>query len=274
MITLCTLFDSAYLTRGLCLIDSLRRHAPDAVLYVLALDDKTLSYFDDVDGRGVVPIPLSEIETADLLRAKANRTHEEYCWTLASAFALYCADTFKPDSIAYIDADCYLFGGLNELYDEVENAPVAITPHRYAPNQVERLYGAGEFNVGWVYFSRDGYPCLRHWRDQCVEWCYHVIERDGRFGDQGYLNDWPDRWRAHVVYNLGVNLAPWNQGQYVYTLDNSRIVVSNRTRGDPLAMYHFHGFQSPYHMTDYKLNPIVEQFVYGPYRRDYVRRMG
>ena len=276
MITLCTLFDSAYYAKGMSLIASLRRHVPDLALYVLTLDDKVSSYFYDNSIPGVVPIHTTDIETPELAQARGNRTRIEYIWTLASYFTAWCAWQFNPQSIAYIDADCYLFSDPAALYDEVAGCPVAITPHRYTPYQAARLAGAGMYNVGWVYFERDGFDCLRHWRSQCLEWCYHRIMPDGRMADQGYLNDWPEKWSAHEVYNLGVNLAPWNQEQYEYLVNmkTSNLVISDDRREDELILYHFHDFSGIGNRTGYPLHPMVAKHVYEKYEAEYARWLG
>lgn len=277
MITLCSLWDSAYNAKGKSLIGSLCRHAPDGfMLYVLALDGKVWDALTDVRIPGVMPIWLSEIETPTVLAAKANRSATEYIWTLGSVFTWWCVDTFEPDSIAYIDADCYLFNSLDALYNEVNGFPVAITPHRYTPSQKARLQGAGIYNVGWVYFEKTGFDCLWKWRNDCLAWCYHRIERDGRFADQGYLNDWPQQWRAHVVRNLGVNLAPWNQEQYRYEMNGDGLIVSDGQRDDKLLLYHFHGFEGIGKRTGYPLHPMVAKHVYEPYEGEYANhgRMG
>lgn len=275
MITLCTLFDARYMAKGLSLIASLRRHVPDFALYVLCLDDQTRDHFDTTIP-GVIPITLPEIESHELAYARGNRTPTEYIWTLGSYFTSWCAENYNPPSLAYIDADCYLFGDLAPLYDEVEDAPIAITPHRYTPYQEPRLRGAGRFNVGWTYFSRAGYPCLREWSCQCLEWCKWNVEKDGRFADQGYLNSWDKQWGAHVVYNIGINLAPWNQEQYEYWVEDNKLIVSDGRRADELLLYHFHGFTSDTNgkviqRTGYPLNEMVTKYVYEPYELEILK---
>jgi len=259
MITLCSLWDSAYHKNGMALLASLRQHQPDFRLFVLALDARV--YAALAGQPNVEAVYLPTIEDDDLFVAKASRTNIEYIWTLASIFTYWVGDVFNPPSVAYMDADCYLFNSLDPLYAEVGDAPVAITPHRWTPSQADRLRGAGIYNVGWTYFARDGYKCLREWRRACLQWCYHRVEADGRFADQGYLNDWPQRWGAHVVKHLGANLAPWNQEQYSY----NGLTVSDGKHTDQILFYHFHGGLD----TGYALNPGVKGLYH-----EYAGRMG
>lgn len=267
MITLCSLWDSVYHIKGMALIESLRRHVPEFALYVLNLDDTTRQYFEEHTIPGVVPVCLQEVESPEVLAAKGNRSKTEYYWTLGSYFTSFCFDTFRLPSIAYIDADCFVFDDLAPLYHEIGNAPVAIIPHRYTPYQKARLQAAGIYNVGWVYFNADGRDCLENWRDNCLDWCYWRIE-GGKFADQGYLDDWPKRWGAHVVQHLGVNLAPWNQEQYKYGVAGNMLFISDGTRTDPLLFYHFHSYteQTP---SGYPLHPSVKRWVYEPYKEQW-----
>jgi len=261
LITLCSLWDSVYHSQGMALIASLARHVPSWALYVLALDKPTYQRLEQANPPNVFVVPLDYIETPDLWYAYATRTWIEYIWTLGSVFTRYCRDAFDIDRLAYIDADCYLFGDLAQLYAEVGDAPVAITPHRWTPSHADRLRGAGVYNVGWVYFGEGGRQCLDDWATDCVDWCFHSVERDGRFADQGYLNDWPQQYNAHVVKHLGVNLAPWNQEQYTYRVAGGQFIVADGKRADPLLMYHFHGGID----TGYALHPSVRKHVYAEY---------
>jgi hypothetical protein len=78
---------------------------------------------------------------------------------------------------------------------------------------------------------------LQWWHDRCIEWCYDRVE-DGRFGDQGYLNDWPTRFAGvHVLEHKGAGLAPWNWMQYQIVIGPNGITVD----GVPLLFYHYQG---------------------------------
>ena len=95
------------------------------------------------------------------------------------------------------------------------------------------------------------------WEERCIEWCYGRFE-DGKFGDQKYLDDWPERFydAVHVLGNKELALAPWNAIRFPYGKS---------------IFYHFHGVRIISNNTlnigahMYKLpRPIFEQ-VYKPY---------
>ena len=101
----------------------------------------------------------------------------------------------------------------------------------------------GKYNVGWVSFrnNANGLKCLEDWRQDCVRWCYDKLE-DGKFGDQKYLDSWPDKYAGiKVINNIGANVAPWNVGRYRLHRDSStnKITVNNYD----LIFYHFAGFK-------------------------------
>ena len=265
MIALCSMWDYNYHRKGLALIKSLQLHVRDFALCVLALDEWTFSYFEQHRQPGVVAFSLPEIETDELLKVKGQRKWVEYIWTLTPVWTRLCFEFMEVDSLAYIDADCFVFHDLAPLYDEVKGTPVAIIPHRWTPKHADRLRGAGIYNVGWVYFSQAGIKCLDDWRTDCLDWCYWQVEKDGRFADQGYLNDWPAQYGAHVVQHLGANLAPWNQEQYSYSVNGRGLMISNGKRTDPLLFYHFHSFSQDGRRSGYQLNPAIQQHVYKPY---------
>jgi hypothetical protein len=96
------------------------------------------------------------------------------------------------------------------------------------------------------------------WEDRCIEWCFARLE-DGKFGDQKYLDDWPDRFKneVHVLENKELLLAPWNATRFPY--------------GNSVA-WHFHGLKivSPkkVFLGSYPLPNVLIRNVYHPYLMD------
>lgn len=250
---LATLFDKAYLLKGLALIRSLQQHQADFRLFVLALDDASYSAVCALNDRRVIATTFySELFSDTALGAAlAGRTKAEACYTLTPLWTRAVMQSFQLSHITYLDADSFLFGAFDPFYAEIGDASVGIVPHRFPERMKWREKENGIFNVNGVYFRNDATGCraLDAWAAQCLAWCFNRTERAGDgsllFGDQGYLDAFPERYGAHVVNNIGINLAPWNQEQYEYAFDNGNLYVIQKdgarvTQIEKVRLYHFH----------------------------------
>ena len=233
----CTIFDSNFLPLGMTMAATLRRHCPQAVLWVICLDDAVHQQLGALDLPGVRPIALREVETDALRAVKPLRSRAEYSWTL-TPFA--CAAVFAREPNApratYLDADLAFFDSPLLLIDEMVDAgrDVLITDHAFAPEYAQGVKH-GRFCVQFMTFNHtDAAGAVMHrWQQQVLDWCYARLE-DGRFGDQAYLNTWPDDYphTVHVLEQTHRTLAPWNVSH----------IAETRGRLDPV-IYHFHGLR-------------------------------
>jgi len=258
-----TLFNSLFLPQGLALHRSMERHVLEYVLWILCVDDKT----HDVLGRLALPnvrlLKLSALETEELLSVKPGRTIAEYCWTL-TPFAprfVFEADA-TVDRVTYLDADLWFRKHPKPLFDELNASgkQVLITDHAYAP-EYDRSATAGQFCVQFMTFTRDGGETVRKWwEERCIEWCFARFE-DGKYGDQKYLEDWPERFCSfvHVLYDKERALAPWNAMRFPYA---------------SAVFYHFHGLRilsrKQMLIGNYSLPIVLIQYVYKPYCDDLI----
>lgn len=267
----CTYFDRNYLTRGLALYESLRRtcHKP-FVLWVLCFDEETHAVLSRLQLPSMELIPQSEFEAGDaeLVAAKEGRSRVEYYWTCTPSLPLYVlAQHPEVEIITYLDADLYFFSDPQPIYDEMGSASIVIIEHHYAPENAHLATKSGIYNVGWLSFRRDanGLSCLHWWRERCLEWCYKYYE-DGKFGDQLYLDDWPQRFSDLVVLqHRGAGLAPWNLNRYHLHFIRNRATVD----GQPLIFYHFHEKiverTGQISITGYQLSSQHIKWLYLPY---------
>jgi len=233
MYNYCTLFDSNYLTRGLAMYESLKKHSDSFHLYIFAFDNKSYELLKKLDLEFVTVISLKEFEDEELLKIKDSRSAGEYCWTCTPSTIKYCIETYALESCTYLDADLYFFSNPSVLIDEMGEKSVLITEHRYTP-MYDQSATSGIYCVQFMTFKNDtnGMKVLNWWRDSCNEWCYGRFE-DGKFGDQKYLDDWTIRFEGiHVLENLGGGVAPWNIQQYNLS-----------KREFDLVFYHFHNFK-------------------------------
>jgi len=238
-----TLFNSNYLSRGITMYKSLLASTKSFHLYIVAFDDATYQYLISENLPHITPISLKEFEDPELLRIKPTRSASEYCWTCTASTVYYCLNKFKLSHCVYIDADLFFYNDPQVLFDEWGANSILITKHRFSKIYEDNIIN-GIYCVQFVGFKNDeeGMKALKWWREACIEWCYHRLE-DGKFGDQKYLNDWPQRFKnvCDLQY-LGGGVAPWNVQQYNFTEQNNKWTGTEIASGKKfeLIFYHFH----------------------------------
>jgi hypothetical protein len=243
----CTAFDSGYLARGLAMISSLRDAGVQDEVRVLCLDDLCLEYMASLELDGVTLLGLSDLEqvTPRLAAAKSGRSKGEYIFTCIPALVRHVLAHSSPgDYVAYLDSDVYfyvdptdgLFGDLHRL-----GGSIGLTSHRF-PEDLKHLRQYGDFNAGCVVFRNDdrGRAASTWWSEACLDWCWDYPD-DGRYANQGYLNDIARKFEGACVLPAGgLNVAPWNMaGTTIHQMGQSYCLED----GTPLMFFHFHGLR-------------------------------
>ena len=269
----CTYFDQRFLSRGLALYHSLLDHCRSFHLWVLCLDEPVHAALSALELPHMTLVPLAELEAADreLLKVKGGRSTVEYYFTCTPAWPLWVFNHAPHlDMITYLDADLFFFADPAPIFEELGARSVGIIAHRFPPDMRWReCYGI--YNVGWVSFRRDanGIACLRWWRERCIEWCHDRAEA-GRFGDQKYLDAWPELFDGvAVLEHPGANVAPWNLVGHTLDWINGRVTCCGR----PLIFFHFHGLRRVWrwlvdpNLTLYeaRITPVFRRYVLLPY---------
>lgn len=270
----CSYFDHRYLARGVVMIRSLRRHMPDAEVWVLCLSAEAETILRALAEPGVHPVSLAEIEAGDaeLARAKADgRGTVEYYFTLTPSLVRYVMNHAPgAQMVTYLDGDLWFTADPEPVYREMGDASVLIIPHGFA-DHMRHMEEHGIYNVGWVSFRNDarGRACLEWWRDRNNEWCFDYVS-EGRYADQGYLDQFPKLFEGvHVLKNRGANLAPWNVAASPLTLRDGMLHAGQ----DRVTFFHFHGLKrlaDGRYLTShgfYKapLSALVRDTLYRPY---------
>jgi hypothetical protein len=243
-----TLFDSLYLPQGLALHSSMQRHLQSYTLWILCVDECSEDLLIKLSLPNVRLLSLETLETQELKQLKPGRKKGEYCWTLTPFAPRF---VFEADAsvarVTYLDADLWFRKSPDAIFRELDAAGkgVLITDHGYAPEH-DQTATSGQYCVQFVTFTRGSSEIVRKWwEDRCVDWCFDRFE-DGKFGDQKYLDDWPERFFAHVhvLSNSALTLAPWNATRFPY--------------GEGVT-WHFHGLRI------LKPTPQSYEVDYGPY---------
>lgn len=234
-----TLFDSKFLPMGMCLHSSLMENAQPFHLWVLCMDELVEEQLLRLDLPHVSLISIREVETPALLKAKKDRSRGEYCWTLTPFTPEMVFDRApEAERATYLDADLFFFSPPTSFFKEFEESgrQVLITEHAYAPEHRHHEDLHGRFCVQFMTFRKTtgGYKVMRHWQQQCLEWCYARAE-DGKFGDQKYLDIWPKQFHeeVHILLQVNNTLAPWN------VLHFSRKLPADHKP----VIYHFHALR-------------------------------
>jgi len=256
-----TLFNSLFLPQGLALHMSMERHVRAYILWILCVDYETYDVLGRLDLPNVRRLKLSDLETPELLDIKSGRTIGEYCWTLTPFAPRF---VFEADSsverVTYIDADLWFLKHPKPIFDDFEASgkQVLITDHGYAP-EYDLTATSGQYCVQFMTFTRDGGGMVRKWwEERCIEWCFARHE-DGKFGDQKYLDDWPERFGdvVTVLHDKELALAPWNASRFPY---------------GNAVFFHFHGLRliskDRIEIGNYYLPNPLRRDVYQAYYQD------
>lgn len=241
-----TLFDQNYLSRGLCLIESLDRVLDNNyLLYILALDEHVERYFIESNKKHIILLNLVQLEEfyPELLVAKNNRSKVEYYFTLSPILPLYILEKFKHcDRITTLDSDIYFFASPTEIFNNYGADDILITPHDF-PKKLENLAKYGKYNVSFQSFPNtpNGLSVLKDWKEKCINWCYdHQDEETGYYADQKYLDDWSTNFGHVSSIDLKTcGRAPWNISDTVISSSKGKFFVENK----PLIYYHFHSLR-------------------------------
>jgi len=159
--------------------------------------------------------------------------------------------------VTYLDADLWFRGNPAPIFREFElsGKQVLITDHAYAPEH-DQSATSGRYCVQFMTFTREGGESVRRWwEERCIEWCFARFE-NGKFGDQKYLDDWPERFgdQVHVLQHAQWARAPWN---------------GTTSPHEEALFFHFHGLRllvgDKVNLGGYPLSSALIQNVYSPY---------
>ncbi len=269
----CTYFDTSYEPRGRIMVETLRASGETAPVVVVCFDDQTLAQVRAWRVPEVFPVALADLErqVPQLLRVKADRSRAEYFFTATPWVTWLASHWCAPGGwVTYLDADLAFFSSPDPVFAELADASIGLIDHFYRRDHAH-LERFGRFNVGWVSFRVDdnGRAALRWWGEQCLRWCSDHPE-GGRFADQGYLTEFPDRFAGvHEIQHPGANLGPFNLDSRVITATPHGEV---RVDGRSLLFFHFHGVRRmagryvsmhiPFGTT---ANRVVRDSIYRPY---------
>ena len=261
-----------HLFRMIAMYSSLKIRCSNFQLFVLCMDKETYEILSKINFESITVFSLAQVEDDELLKAKSNRSFHEYCWTSKASFLYYILKNYSSATYyAHLDADLYFYSDPSMIFEENPTASLYLTHHRNSKAFEFTYQLTGIYNTGFVGCRNDSIAlaAISQWKERCLQHCSMAIDVDNKtFGDQRYVEDWPDNFKnVHIVNSLGVNAALWNIQDYRVTLQGGRIYVNH----NPLIFYHFSGLSiiSPreFNLCWYYAieDPITLNFIYIPY---------
>ncbi|WP_170065637.1 putative nucleotide-diphospho-sugar transferase [Clostridium vincentii] len=254
----CTITSKEYLIRCMALYISLKDRINNFNLMICCMDETSFSTLSNLKLENTTIINISEVEDAELLSVKKERSIQEYCWSTKATLVLYILEKYGVDSVIYCDADIFFFSDPEPIFKLWKNYDTLICNQRYP--EFEHEYG--RFQAGFLGFSnrKTSLDILNWWKEKCIDWCSakHDSEMD-RWGDQKYLDQVPNLFSSIKILNdLGIDAAPWNliiNNDYKVYKENNTVLID----GSELMVYHFGSMEifdeSTFDL--WKLDPLI-----------------
>jgi len=245
-----TSITSNYLPKARVLAESIRRHDREAHIHILLSDvpPPGLSVAEEPFDSVLLP---HELDIPDVDAWLFKHTLVEMCTAVKGPGALEIIRRHQPEKLVYFDPDIVVFGGLDVLSTELDRHQILLTPHLTMPeptrsgvldNEIAALKH-GIYNLGFigVRCSGEGLRGLRWWAARLLEHCRDDIP-GGLFTDQRWADFFPAMFDGvKILRDPQYNVATWNLSNRVAS---GKAPDALQINGQPLAFYHFSGFDS------------------------------
>jgi hypothetical protein len=238
----------------------------DFVLFVIGYDKKDPDYqnagFTIVDAKVLNPKEWHQF----LFQYRAKQA----ACALKPLAILHLLERYEK--VICLDTDMKLFQSLENGWEGLERADLALTPQYYQPiptsfhNENFRLLVrmSGIFNAGYVGATRSSSDFLKWWWEQTKHNCIESIFR-GIFVDQKWLDSAVGLvQRLHVVRDRSYNVAYWNLHERLLHKKKGHYFVDK----EPLTFFHFSGLSAESDFSPYKKEPLFCELF-----RDYYQEL-
>lgn len=245
-----TIVSNNYYSRALTLMDSLKKQAMGTDLFVCLVDKKQNEIDYRVDGFSLLNIDDIECDLLQEMKFKYNVT-ELNTAIKPFVFELLFA---KYEKVLYLDPDIYVFNSLAEIFSELDEASVVLTPHLNCAIMEKgedclietEVSSTGIFNLGFCGFKKSelSQKIIKWWCNKLESYCFMDFNR-GQFYDQKWMNFLPvlANGELKILKQPGYNFAPWNFCERtIYSDEDTYFVKDVEGNISKLYFMHFSGF--------------------------------
>jgi glycosyltransferase involved in cell wall biosynthesis len=243
-----TICSNNYVAMARILLDSARRHHPEASIY-LCLADKQFPDLDFYPGEGVEIVLAQDLGIPDFKAFSFRYDIMEFN-TAIKPFMIRHLLQKGHANVVYFDPDIEIFAPVDHVFSLLESgASFVLTPHLTQPAERDAfpddigIMRAGIYNLGFIAVGAgdEAEGVLRWWSRRLLYQC--VNEPDsGIFVDQKFIDLVPGfAENARVLRHTAYNVAYWNLFQRELTGGDGHWKID----GQPLRFFHFSGM-SPF----------------------------
>ena len=240
ILTICSI---NYLSKALIFVRSSRLHHAAATHFILLVDRKTdLRLEDDIQVIWAENLGITNFYQKafcfDIIELNTNLKPRAMQWLL---------ETFER--VIYCDPDMCVYAPMDDIWRELGDGAVLLTPHYYTPIQDAQkpndweLLKFGVFNLGFIAVQRHSStePFLAWWSERCLEHGYFEPQT-GLAVDQKWISLAPGFFKGIIVSrNLGLNVAFWNLHERVISHVNGQWWINDTVQ---LLLMHFSSFDA------------------------------
>lgn len=253
-----TIVAKNYLGLAQLLEASVRQHAPHISFYIFVADEPGTGHQNE-------PLPVNAYVSKDHLEIEEERWQEmafkynlvEFCTAIKPACFQFLFGKKDAEKVIYLDPDTFLFNSPEEIFQQLDTAPIVVTPHILQPqtpfegNYADYLFLLnGTFNLGFLALKKSSTSenFLNWWNDRLKNDCFFDNDR-GTATDQKWINLLPALFPAEsyiISRHAGLNVAPWNFHEREVVSQAGTFFVKQRNsemgKCVPLVFVHFSGY--------------------------------
>lgn len=247
-VAFCTVLTRSHLEYGLVLLDSAKKHHPEADFFILVVDfDQSIDSV--VKSEGMCNFlsldSISILQKNDFL---FQYTAFEACNALKSFLLRHLRNVHGYSRILYLDSDTLIYNRLDTILEQLNSCGILLTPHissgtlnHESESNSDIFLEFGAYNAGVLGIGRlpSSNNFIDWWCKKMKSNCLDDRSR-GLYVDQKYLDLVPGLFDdVFICKNIGLNVGYFNIGNRKIDFSSGFWFIERQ----PLLLFHFTQYQ-------------------------------